>query len=777
MTGRGRLSLALLALLALAGLGAGTPSQDVVLVASFDEGLHASRGAPNPFSAAGAVTRERSGPGQGGFLRFGGHDPLPGGRPRPPSARSSLVFDGVNLPVAAGTLSFRVRLSGARRWDDGREAWLAVLAPLVGEPGIHRSGEQGTGLALLKTAAGELALGVWDFRDDRLTPYFQPRSRPSEVAPPDAVPIRLPVRAGAADWVPVRLGWDRASGRVWLGAGDRLESARLHLRGAGYRALLLGTPPLVHTARAPAGFDGDLDDLLLVARSPGDDPRAGRSFPSEPPPMARPPRHGASGGDRLERALRAEVATVLAAQRGAGWPHAVAFPSMLGFLSQKVVVPFSDRFLGLTMDGASSHVAIRLLAAYEVLRDPACLAAARRTADAMLALQHEQGAWPALAIQTPQGPIVYDRERAYFKDRVQTFGALLMWRMYELTGDDRYRFAARRAVEMVHRAQNPNGSWPYYLDLEDGRGKTIRGGLHGGEINDFATSDAMTLMLVWYRLTGDPKYLRSYLRGADWLVAAFIDGPAKGWAQQYDSRNRPIAGRSHEPAAVTTLGIVDPVTTLVEAHWLTGDARYLAPLRRWKAWAVAQRGPRGWYRYYDRAVDGKVQPADPRDATARDVERALQQLDPIPAAPPRVAPGRSEARRSRDRYGRQIERFLDAFDWHAGTWTAAWGTAGDAFFPADGKLMGLLWASLIDRQLRGELPWEHPLARLSRYEWQDSFAQLMPWAQLFARLTRDEAAVADELQMARSAAATGPLPGRPAVIPPGGVETDRSPET
>ena len=529
------------------------------LVCAFEEGLHGCQGAVNPFSASGRVKTVRAGGERGGVARFEGHDPMPAGERRP-WEKSAVVFDGKNIPADRGTVGFRIRWAGKRHWADGQRTWLAVLAPHVGS-GSAALKEEGTGLTLIKEKDGALVLAAYQFHEERLSHYFASRESGHEVAEPDAVALRIP--AGGLrrdDWVSVRMGWDHAAGRVWLGVGSRIESAEIGLRKGRWLCLLVGTPPKVHYTKQ-RGFDGEIDDLVVDARTPAEYAGAGLEVPKKLPTMARPDSvveeavHLADDpwAGKLESVLRTHLKRVVEAQKAGGWAYSVAYPSMLRFLSSKVVMPYTDDYVAFSKEQNSAGAAVRLLGAYEALGDAACLAAAEKTAKALLAAQQPAGNWVYGArIHPGTGKVLwlYSPDIAPFEDHVQSHPVLLMWRLHQLTGKPEYERAAERGVAFILKGQNPNGSWSHHYNLKLKCGQAARGHRNAGEINDYATTDQMRIMLLAYRRAGDAKYLASYLRGADWLVSAFIDKKAKGWAQQYDENNVPIQARHFEPASV-----------------------------------------------------------------------------------------------------------------------------------------------------------------------------------------------------------------------------------
>lgn len=748
------------------------------LACSFEQNVHGREGAANPFAAAGNVRLVDLGPGRGHAVQFGGHDPGTDGRPRLVQDKSALIYDGANLPATRATVGVSVRWTDQRNWADGKRTWLMVLVPRCGEC-MTPIDDDGTGLALIKEEEGTLVAAAYQFHDGRLTPDFRSRASGYEVADPDAIVARLPVATLRPEaWTRLRLGWDRESGRVWLAAGEQIVHGQTQFRSAPFHCLLLSTPPNIHTS-SQVGFDGQLDDLVVDARTPAQTPQAALTLPAALPPAATPPpgkveaillRDDPSGA-QMESVIRSHLAQVIRAQRpNGGWSYTSAVPSQMSFLSSSTLIPYTERCFAGSKDGNSAYCALMLLSGYRALGDKAWLEAAERTARTLLRLQAADGHWPYSARYDAKDDSfapLYSDGIAPLEDHVQSHPTCLLWLLQDLTGNQVYKEAADRGRDFILRAQNPNGSWSHHFDLTQGCGQAARRQyLRAGEINDDTTGDQMMVMLVAYRRTGAPKFLAAYLRAADWLVNAFVDKGAKGWAQQYDEENNPIPARHFEPAAVSlSEGIHSAPRMLMRAYRLTGDARYAAPVRTWHAWMMAKRvflnadkTRWGWYAYYDvdtgepfRMFKNKRQPPDPRTAREGGYTSVLREIERLdrPTPTPEVPEKRAARLLAQEEKAKAIANdpvatrlqplsLVRMFDWDAGTWLFNQGPSGPSMSPATIRVALMCWSVFIRRQIAGQVPWNHPLSTLERAQWGSPFYQLCPPAELDKPLTPKE---------------------------------------
>ncbi|PIY41773.1 MAG: hypothetical protein COZ05_15195 [Armatimonadetes bacterium CG_4_10_14_3_um_filter_59_10] len=740
---------------------------DLSLICPFDSSLHACEGAVNPFSASGNVKIVPLEGDQRGAAQFAGHDDTPQGERRA-IEKSAVIFDGRNVPPERGTASLRIRWSGKRQWSDGQRTWLAVLVP-NGTGGTEIPSEEGTSLALVKDADNSLALFVYQFFDGRLWTDFRSEQSGYEVAEPDAVPLRIPVaKLRANEWEILRFSWDRESNKVWLCVNDDVRQADVRFRKGAWSCLLVGTPPNVGYAAA-RGFDGQMDHLLIDYRTPDQSQGVGLHLPASLPPVAAPALQLEPAVHlkddpweaRLESTLRTHLRRVLESQKCGGWAYSSAFPSMMRFLSSSTVIPYTDDMVALSKDQNSAGAAVRLLGAYEALGDRKYLDAAEQTGRLLLAVQQPQGNWVYWVRVDPKElkPIsLYSPDLAPFEDHVQSHPVLLLYRLHTLTSKAEYADAAERGVNFILKGQNPNGSWSHHYDLKEGCGKAARGYKHAGEINDYATTDQMQVMLLAYRRTRDAKYLASYLRAADWLVAAFIDKKAKGWAQQYDENNVPIVARHFEPAAVSlSEGISAVPRALIQTYRLTGEEKYREPLLKWKAWMLDNRiespdeKSAGWHDYYDvetgrgiRMAKEKVLPADPRDVREGGYTSLLREVDRMENPPTAYTPGEVSGRAALTAQRNYMDFFMNDINPQAGTWTFDHGPTGASFAPQTVRVLFVSWAVFLARQLRGQIAWDHPMSGLTMWDWVDIFTHVMPPSELLKPFTAEEMRAARE---------------------------------
>jgi len=763
-----------LCLLAIAwptcAMAGGRLPEHIRFLCTFEAGPHACEGAENPFVAAGNVSLTDSGTNRGKALHLAGQE---GKRVL---AKSAFIVDGRNVPANRGTIGARFRFTGKRHWNDNKRTWLLVLVPDVVDT-VERK-EKGTALAVFKDTDNTLALGVYDLHDGRLPPNLTPGH---DVAEPDRVPLRLPTGGlGKSDWARVRFGFGQNAGRVWLGLNDKLKSAPVRFRPSRFRCLLVGSPPMIIYVKS-FGLEGDVDDLLIDARTPVQAQSAGFDIPASAPPMAVPPVRrveavflkGSPVGERTESVLRSHLGHLVMRQERGGWAYCAAWPSGLWFGSAKYVVPRPRGFFTGAKDGNSAFAALMLLAGYMTLGEQDWLDAAERTAHTLMSMQYPDGHWPYWAVYqeaSRRHEMVIAHEIAPLEDHVQSHPITLLWLLHNLTGKAAYKTAAERGVAFVLKAQNPNGAWSHHYNTKLGCGQASqRKYLRTGELNDDATADQMTIMLMAYRRTGDPKYLRSYLRAADWIASAFIDAKAKGWAQQYDEHNQPIQARHFEPAAVSLEeGIDSAPLMLMQAYRLTGDARYRTPLDTWRKWMLEHRvftNPEktkwGWHLYYD-IHDGKPflmakrkriapDPHHVRDWGFTRILRMIERIDrPLPTATPSVERARDIIKGAEGLYEHgtlpaqlRPNRLVDSFDWHAGTWLYGKNTpTGPKFNVATVRSALITWSVFLRRQVKGQIPIDHRLSAMTRDQWANPFYYVVPPAQLEQPLTREQIAAA-----------------------------------
>jgi len=283
-------------------------------------------------------------------------------------------------------------------------------------------------------------------------------------------------------------------------------------------------------------------------------------------------------------------------QRHGGWAKVYHYPSLRRYGSGERHTLLAENDLDFGKGWGSAWKAMVLfLPAHEATGNPRWLDAAKKTADLLVRAQSPLGTWSS-------NYLVVEGERAVphgradvmgLEDSIQTHPIMFLVWMWRLTKDTRYRDAAVKGAELLVRAQNANGSWPQYWSLADGK---PRGHGHG-VLNDGATTEPMVVLLMMYHVTADERWLAPIPRAADWLIAAQNrQGGIPGWAEQYDADNNPCWARNFEPPAICPTPTLMARTGLGLAYRLTGNPKYLEPLRILARWL--RENPRDEWGFY-----------------------------------------------------------------------------------------------------------------------------------------------------------------------------------
>jgi PelA/Pel-15E family pectate lyase len=189
-------------------------------------------------------------------------------------------------------------------------------------------------------------------------------------------------------------------------------------------------------------------------------------------------------------------------------------------------------------------------------------AEARRIGDQMLAYQRHTGGWPknidmARPLSSKELKVVLS-EKTRSDDSTIDNGATtqqtdFLARLYQQTGDTRYRDAVRRAVGYLLSGQYDNGGWPQFWPNP-----------HGYQVHITYNDNAMvnTLTLLRNVAEAQPPYdgslvddtlraqsSRAFSKGIDCLLATqiVVDGQPTVWCQQHDRTTlAPAAARAYE---------------------------------------------------------------------------------------------------------------------------------------------------------------------------------------------------------------------------------------
>ena len=233
-----------------------------------------------------------------------------------------------------------------------------------------------------------------------------------------------------------------------------------------------------------------------------------------------------------------------------------------------------------------------LVRGWRVWGDDRYLDAAIEAADMFCRTQMENGSWSDQYTYT-RGEFTPWSTHAYIAQAMQSNQIRFLCLMYKTLGYERYGKAIRKAGDWMVSIQFPSGAWgweAYPLGQTGPYGHPA--------LNDSTTPQAMWDLFVIWCATGEEKYRKPVLAGARWILDAQAKAPTFGWADQYDEKNNFIWMRNFEPPAVSMQAIGAATWGLCLAYDLTGDAKYLAPLRNVLTWMDTVPEPqRGWLWY------------------------------------------------------------------------------------------------------------------------------------------------------------------------------------
>ncbi|HIJ72903.1 MAG TPA: hypothetical protein HPP83_02270 [Candidatus Hydrogenedentes bacterium] len=240
---------------------------------------------------------------------------------------------------------------------------------------------------------------------------------------------------------------------------------------------------------------------------------------------------------------------------------------------------------------------------YRIWRDERYLRAAVRLADFFVKAQHPQGGWAGFYSLQPDGSFTTAEPGGLvrFEEYVQSNCVRHLAAVYYLTGDEKYKRAAMKGGEVILYAQDPSGWWPFAA-VSGAGGDPREGYMKGPTLNDWALNACVGDCLVLYHMTGDRRYLDAICKAGEWLISAQLEDPTPGWADQYDLQGNPAWARPMEPPAVGLYFGTDGAEVLLMLYDVTGNERYLQPLRKHLAWLQSiPKEKKGWIWYAHRS--------------------------------------------------------------------------------------------------------------------------------------------------------------------------------
>ncbi len=516
-----------------------------------------------------------------------------------------LMYPGLdNINFTTGTLEFWARSRPQEPvWSDGREHWFAVLFPERSVPG-QRYGLTPHAIALRKTADNQLELRLTDFRFAMYRAY-------GSLTKEEASILRLPVaELNAGDWHHILVSWDlRGKGRVWLLIDGEGVTASLNRRSDA----LLPNPGiyLFFGGFWQISADCDLDELHLQETS-----AASRLASSAVPNQSSIDEQRLLHEEDLARAV---LDKLLELQFKGGLAAGYTWPNLL---------PGGWEFVGRGVDlwyPHSANAGNDLLRGWLIWGDDRYLDGAIEAADLFSHLQWENGSW-AYHYTYSRGEFL-PWGSAYIAQSMQSNQIRFLCLIYRLLGYERYREAVRRAGDWLVNIQHPEGAWNWHSYPE---GKNEPFGNYA--LNDAVTPQAMEDLFVIWCATGDERYLKPILKGAEWILRAQAGPPTYGWADQYDKEFNMIWNRSTEPPAISEQAIRAAYRGLLLAYDLSADRRYMQALERVLGWLASVPESHRGYLWYDpesgqplEAIDFEMHPiSEPKGGRKRWYDVAIR---------------------------------------------------------------------------------------------------------------------------------------------------------
>lgn len=400
-------------------------------------------------------------------------------------------------------------------------------------------------------------------------------------------------------WYDVTASWDASTQQAWLGLDSNfVEGSFLMPRHPGAAwAFYIGGASQGRYYTGGMLEAGNAFDELIIYDLPWPDLARG--------PAINPDERATSR--EVEAGVRRNLETIAGLQNYGGWMRSYTWPTLIGTYAQGRGFIEMRNVVTLDKSDGSARTGSHFLQAYDILKDPVFLDIAQKTGDFLVSAQSPGGYWYMNYELTPSGfqPTVPTasgggRPQVKFQDGVQSDALAFLISLYLLSGEERYRVAALANGDFYLASQNPDGSWSHHYHPELGVGRSANGlHHHAGEINDRTMNDGIDVMVLLWHFNKDPRYLEAAKRAGDWLVAAQLGGEVRGWAEQYDSDLNPIRARRHEPAAFSRTATMDASEALIEIYRLSGEDRYLEPIRKTAEW-LKERFPEGtMYAYYD----------------------------------------------------------------------------------------------------------------------------------------------------------------------------------
>jgi len=210
---------------------------------------------------------------------------------------------------------------------------------------------------------------------------------------------------------------------------------------------------------------------------------------------------------------------------------------------------YSHYYGNATFDDDTTAAAIRLLLRlYDTTQDPRYRIPLKTALDFVLEAQYPNGAWPERYPRSNRvsGNPKTDYTAFYtFNDSVISSNIMLLLEAHKILGDSRYWEAARRGMDfyIISQQAQPQAGWAqqYDFEMQPARGRSFE----LPALNAAQTATNIKELLLFFKVTGDRRYLEPVPKALDWLEASQIDSePPYTFTYFYEMvTNRPIYTR------------------------------------------------------------------------------------------------------------------------------------------------------------------------------------------------------------------------------------------
>jgi len=392
-------------------------------------------------------------------------------------------------------------------------------------------------------------------------------------------------KVSADEWHWIVASWDRSKQTGWISLDDKGRSGDLKFPPLQNPVLLFyigGAYQARHYGRNEPGLC--FDEVVIYDASLPE--LQSKSKPISPVDEELLP--------KVEEGARKCLNFLADLQYFGGWASGYTWPTMIIGSGRRQFVKFDGAVW--TENNVTPLIAARYIYAYNIMGDYRFLQVIRNTGELFVEVQDPWGSWRPGYTMTASG-MVPQKYRINIQE-VQRSPNFLLAYLYNTTSDKRFLEGIKKSGEFHLNSQNPNGSWSHHWNPEAKRCETYRFKPHGGELNDGCTYDCIDTLILCYHMTSDKRYVDALKRVGQWLLDAQLDGPMYGWADCYDKDNNPEWAREFEPPAYGGRATCEAAKALVEIYRLSGDDKYLKPIRKCLAW-LKKDYPDGTYFYHD----------------------------------------------------------------------------------------------------------------------------------------------------------------------------------